>query len=48
MESLFFFLLLYYYAFSFALQRWFLELEVALHNILNNSKWSTDDEDLKK
>jgi hypothetical protein len=35
--------------FSFALQRWLLELE-APHspNILNHSKWSRHDEDLKK
>jgi hypothetical protein len=30
LESLFFFLLFFHYSFSFALQRWFLELKVLL------------------
>jgi hypothetical protein len=43
-----FFLLFFYYSFSFALQKWFLELKVASHKILNHSEWSTYDEDINK
>jgi len=38
LESLFFFLWFFHWSFSFALQRWFQELEVTLHNILKSLK----------
>jgi hypothetical protein len=48
LKNLFFFLFFFRYSFSFALQRWFLELQVALSYILNHSKWSTYDENINK
>ncbi len=48
LESLFFFLLVFHYSSSFALQRWVLELEVVLPQHLSHSKWSTYYEDTNK
>jgi hypothetical protein len=48
-KAYFFLFLFFHYSFSFALQRWFLELQVATpKTFLNHSKWSTYDEDINK